>query len=282
MIEIYLLEQLAAFQKYGTLSSAAEHLHLTQPSLTRSMKKLEEQIGVPLFDRERGRLHLNETGLLAALYAKEILQKEENMVFSLQQSAKNLHHISIGSCAPGPLMILKKEVSYVFHDASVSDEMQKEELLPERLKKEEDQLIILSKPIEDEEIGCIKWLHEKLYLSVSPLHPASSYSSITFRQMDGQNFVMLADVGIWNEVAARMMPHAHFLKQESLEDVSTIIHSSELPSFASSITIHEIPSRRERINIPFTDPEADIVFYAAYLKKNTEKLSALLSILNKK
>lgn len=282
MIEIYLLEQLSAFQQYGTLSSAAEHLHLTQPSLTRSMKKLEEQIGVSLFDREKGRLHLNETGLLAARYAKEILQKEENMIFSLQQSAKNLHHISIGSCAPGPLMILKKEAFDAFHDVTVCAEMQKEDLLKERLKKEEDQLIILSKPIADDDIGCIQWLHEKLYLSVSPMHPASSYSSITFRQMDGQNFVMLADVGIWNEVAVKMMPHAHFLKQESLEDVSTIIHNSELPSFASSITIHEIPSRRERINIPFTDPEASIVFYIAYLKKNAEKLSALLSILKQK
>ena len=42
MIEIYLLEQLEAFARCGTLSGAAEELHLSQPALTRSMKKLED------------------------------------------------------------------------------------------------------------------------------------------------------------------------------------------------------------------------------------------------
>ena len=51
MLEIYLLEQLEAFARCGTLSAAAEELHLSQPALTRSMKKLEEIVGVPLFER---------------------------------------------------------------------------------------------------------------------------------------------------------------------------------------------------------------------------------------
>ena len=47
MIEIYLLEQLEAFARCGTLSAAAEELHLSQPALTRSMKKfsLPEAVG---------------------------------------------------------------------------------------------------------------------------------------------------------------------------------------------------------------------------------------------
>ena len=69
MIEIYLLEQLAAFQEYGTLSESAEHLHLSQPSLSRSMQKLEKQLGVKLFERHKNKLILNDTGILAASYA---------------------------------------------------------------------------------------------------------------------------------------------------------------------------------------------------------------------
>ena len=72
MIEIYLLEQFYAFYKYKTLSSAAEHLHLSQPSLSRSMRKLEDIFGVPLFERQKNRMQLNETGILAAKYAKEV------------------------------------------------------------------------------------------------------------------------------------------------------------------------------------------------------------------
>ena len=45
MIELYELRQLAAFAEAGTLSEAAEALHLSQPALSRNMKKLEEDLG---------------------------------------------------------------------------------------------------------------------------------------------------------------------------------------------------------------------------------------------
>ena len=51
MMELYLLEQLIAFSRQGTLSGAAEKLHISQPALSQSMKKLEESLGVSLFER---------------------------------------------------------------------------------------------------------------------------------------------------------------------------------------------------------------------------------------
>ena len=52
MIDIFLLEQLDAFARTGTLSRAAEELHITQPALSRNMKKLEATLGVSLFNRK--------------------------------------------------------------------------------------------------------------------------------------------------------------------------------------------------------------------------------------
>ena len=46
MMELYLLEQLIAFSRQGTLSGASEKLHISQPALSQSMKKLEESLGV--------------------------------------------------------------------------------------------------------------------------------------------------------------------------------------------------------------------------------------------
>ena len=83
MIEIYLLEQLEAFARCGTLSGAAEELHLSQPALTRSMKKLEEEIGAPLFERTKNRMALNENGQAAAEYADRILREEAAIVSPL-------------------------------------------------------------------------------------------------------------------------------------------------------------------------------------------------------
>ena len=77
MIEIHLLEQLAAFEEYKTLSKAAEKLLVSQPALSRSMHKLEDRMGVPLFDRQKNKISLNKNGELVAEYAKQILNKEK-------------------------------------------------------------------------------------------------------------------------------------------------------------------------------------------------------------
>ena len=65
MMELYLLEQLIAFSRQGTLSGAAEELHISQPALSQSMKKLEESLGVSLFERSKNKIALNENGIMA-------------------------------------------------------------------------------------------------------------------------------------------------------------------------------------------------------------------------
>lgn len=45
------LRQLDAIDREGTISAAAERLHLSQPALSRSVQRLEAELGQPLFDR---------------------------------------------------------------------------------------------------------------------------------------------------------------------------------------------------------------------------------------
>lgn len=56
MIELYQLIQLLVIAECGTISGAAEQLHLSQPALSRSMQKLEDILQVTLFDRQRNKL----------------------------------------------------------------------------------------------------------------------------------------------------------------------------------------------------------------------------------
>ena len=58
MIDLYLLQELVAFNKYGTLAKTAEKLAVTQPTVTRGMQKLETKLGVKLFNREPNRIIL--------------------------------------------------------------------------------------------------------------------------------------------------------------------------------------------------------------------------------
>jgi LysR family cyn operon transcriptional activator len=48
--------------KTGSLTKAAEHMHVTQPSVSYSIKQLEEQIGIPLFVRKSKGVSLTKEG----------------------------------------------------------------------------------------------------------------------------------------------------------------------------------------------------------------------------
>ncbi len=262
MIEIYLLEQLAAFQEYGTLSESAEHLHLSQPSLSRSMQKLEKQLGVKLFERHKNKLILNDTGILAASYASRILADEAEMETQIALHVRNKTALSIGSCAPGPLMNILPSLAGRCSEMTVSSDLTTEEELLKGLYANQYQMIILNHPVSSEEYTSTEYVTEHLYLSVNRMHPAASYHSITFKEMDGQNFIMYAKVGVWDALVQKKMPHAKFFRQENLEALSEITDNSDLPSFATDIALHYQSDRHSnRITIPFSDSDASITFY---------------------
>lgn len=70
MFNFYELEQFVAFSDNKTLTKVSEVLNISQPTLTRSMRHIETEFGVPLFKREKNKLTLNDTGELAVEYAR--------------------------------------------------------------------------------------------------------------------------------------------------------------------------------------------------------------------
>src|SRR5215467_2850883 len=56
---------------------AAERCHVTQPALTRAVQNLEEKLGGPLLNRERGNTHLTELGRTMRPYFEQVLGQME-------------------------------------------------------------------------------------------------------------------------------------------------------------------------------------------------------------
>lgn len=83
MLDLNELEQLATFADAGTLTLAAEKLHISQPTITRTMQHIEEVFGVSLFVRGKNRITLNDTGIIAAEQAKHLLSTAD-VLYGLQ------------------------------------------------------------------------------------------------------------------------------------------------------------------------------------------------------
>lgn len=67
------LEYFLKIAEYQSITKAAADLHIAQPYLTRQLQSLEAEVGVPLFIREKKRLHITEEGRLFQEETRQIL-----------------------------------------------------------------------------------------------------------------------------------------------------------------------------------------------------------------
>ena len=275
MIEIYLLEQFAAFQEYGTLSAAAEHLHISQPALSRSMKKLEEILDVELFTHTKNSLTLTDTGRLAADWARRILQEEEDMITSVRNYDRSLHTLSLGYCSRGAMMVYTSVIMSLYPGTSVSSDMESETDLIKGLLNKKYQLIFLSYIPDIPGICAFPCGSESLYLTVLPTHPAAACekTGIRFRDINGETFLVATDIGIWEKVHRTMLPDSRMIREKDLDLLSEVVNSSSLPAFASSLSLRAFgPNYRSgRVPVPIMDPEATVRFYCVCLNENRER-----------
>lgn len=81
------LELLRAVATEGTLTRAAEHLHLTQSALSHSVKKLEQRLGMPLWEKEGRQLRLTSAGEYLLGLANRLLPQFEHAEQVIAQMA---------------------------------------------------------------------------------------------------------------------------------------------------------------------------------------------------
>lgn len=105
MIDLILLEQLIAFNDFGTLSKAAEQLNISQPALTRSMQRLEDELGIQLFIRTKNRMTLTDTGYYTVSQARQLLRHTDDFYQKIHQYALQQVVLYVGASAPGLLYI---------------------------------------------------------------------------------------------------------------------------------------------------------------------------------
>lgn len=267
MIEFYQLEQLVAIAEAGTLSKAAETLLISQPALTRSIQRLEEDLNLSLFDRKKNKITLNDNGKLAVELMSNLLKERDLMIESLHAYERSKSIISIGSCAPAPIWLLKYALNKINADIKINDTINSnEEVLLAGLKNYEYSVIVLTHPIEDDEYECIELFEEALYLSLPPAHPLALFKEVSFDDLNGESVLLLSRIGFWNEICVKMIPQSHLLIQEDNAVFNELTKASALPCFSSNITIQRDHDEENRIKIPFVDKEAHVTYFAIYHK----------------
>lgn len=103
----------------GGVSRASEALNLTQPTISKQIRLLEEQLGEPLFERKAGRMDLTECGQLAFDYAEEIFPLGQEFLESMKgMGARRPRRLRVGASDVLPKLVIHRILAPVLEEGS--------------------------------------------------------------------------------------------------------------------------------------------------------------------
>ena len=253
---------MACLVECGTLSGAAEKLHLSQPSLSRAMQRLETELHVSLFIRHKNRIELNSNGEMAVEYARKILGEANDMVTHIQAFDRSQRTILAGSSAPAPLWEILPVLGRLYPDMTISSELRESEALLQGLRSGTYKLIILPYAVQEDGISYVRYGEEHLFFSLPPAHPLSGSKGLYLKDLNGEAMLLL--------------DRLHFWVQED-NAFSELVNASALPCFTTDRVLTQGAPNQNRINVPILDPEANVTYYCLYQTANRKLLGDFLN-----
>ena len=273
MLDFDDLEQLTAFARCGTLSAAAEELHISQPTITRTMQRLEDDFGAPLFVRSKNSIELNETGKMAVEYARKLIFEAENAVRSVQEFDKNLRSINVASCAPAPLWSLLPELSARFPKNTVTSQLMDIPEIIAAVSAGRQDIFILPFECHDKGLVDMVYIKEDLAVCVPPESPLAELEEVNFAELNGFNCLLRDQLGFWTEMGQRKMPASRFLIQTDASEFYELVKASTLLCFTTKLA-NPAGTIYDRKTVPISDSEAHITYHLICRPQKRELLPA--------
>lgn len=186
------LEYFKAVAESGHLTNAAKKLNVAQPALSVSIARLENEVGVPLFDRVGRRIYLNKCGEIFLEYVEQTLdtmKKAQSEVDSYCEKLENVLNLGVVSKPFSQMLLMKFREKYPKSrirqiDLSVDDV--EEELLKDTVDFAVIGHVSPSPGIVSELIS-----EDKMVLLVPASHPLAQREWVSLKELKEESFINL-------------------------------------------------------------------------------------------
>lgn len=197
-MELHQLRYFVAVAQAGSFSRAAEACHVSQPSLSQQIAKLEKQLGRKLFDRLNRRVTLTDAGRVLLTQAGTILSAVEDTEKRLRdtndfQDAR-LTVGAIPTIAPYLLPDALQRFSRDFPDVELMLHEDVTTHLIALLVAGDVDVALMALPIDDERVETETLFVEPLWLALPPGHALSTRKRITAHHLRDEKFIVLGDM----------------------------------------------------------------------------------------
>jgi len=190
-------EYFVAVADHKHFGKAAEACHVTQPTLSAQLKKLEGYLGVELVERDNRHVWLTPVGQEMAVRARRLLQEAEG----LKQLARSQFNplagdIRLGAfptLAPYFLPLVLPKVKKKLPELRVFLVEDKTQMLIHQLQQGELDAALLALPLNRDQLDVIPLCKEDFLLAVPSNHGLARRKLISLDELQGQNLMLLEE-----------------------------------------------------------------------------------------
>ena len=246
-LKLEALEQFVAVARNRNFTRAAAELNLSQSALSRSIQKLEEQLGQPVFERKPREVLLTNLGTLLLKRATDILKLVEVTFAELSEAGRRgrIRLGTIPTIAPYFLPGLLGTFAREHPDISVIVQEDTTEELIKRCSLGDIDLAILALPVIAKSMEVEPLFEEELLLVIPCGHPLEKSKSITAASVDEYPFVML------NEAHCLAENISSFCRKQSIQPL-TIERTSQITTVQELVAMNHgvsvLPEMARRID----------------------------------
>ncbi len=196
MISVTQLEYVLAVDKYRNFSKAAKASFVTQPTLSMQLKKLEDDLGFPIFDRTKKPILPTEAGKALIDQARIVIDewKKITLIGSKGEGKEltgDLHIAVIPTLAPYWIPLFIDEFSKAYPKVQLRiDEMQTNHIL-KVLESDEIDAALLVTPLDQKTLFEDPIFYEPFYLWVRKDHELASRARVAEGELDGSEIWLL-------------------------------------------------------------------------------------------
>lgn len=278
-MDITALEYFKIIAESGSLTKAAQQLHITQPAMSAMLKKLEDELGAPLFDRSPNRIYLNKTGEIALIHVNTILRNVEQMKADVLSTAKQSQTLAIAFCDPGVRWFSVPRFSVAHPEIQVRDDLYEGEDAVKLLSERVYDLMVTPQKIQDTRVQILPFLHDQVYLSIPGSSNLAGNSNISIREIPAQPLLYPQIGGYFLTQLEKVITEDHLpitLVKNNYNVTQHLIRTTNFLATVSTLSMDLRNDGTHRSLVPLSDPELNVLYYISYLKTNREKVKVFL------
>lgn len=187
------LETLLRVAEVGSFTQAAKILSLTQPAVSQHIKQLEKELGIRIFNRSEGQLHLTTEGELVLGYAKRVRMLYQNLQQSLSDYKSQAKRLSVGITHTAESNLIAEVLAqYCSEHPGVRLTILTDAIsnLYNKLKTYEIDIAVVEGKVYDASLNSILIDTDCLVLAVANESPLARKSSVTLDELKKENLIL--------------------------------------------------------------------------------------------